>query len=151
MDRTKIDNKAEDRAKHPVQPERGLDASGAELIPLPTISAGWPEGVDGGCVALDAAAVLRAKWRSFALRVQGDSMIGANIFDGDIVIGDYTAEARPGAIVVALIDGESALKRLVMRRGKPHLVSENPNNPDLAPLSELVVQGVAHTVVHRLQ
>lgn len=120
------------------------------VIQLPTISAGWPESVDGGCVPLDPAAVLRARPRSFALRVQGCSMVGATIYDGDIVVGEFTPEARPGAIVVALIDGESALKRLVMHRGRPHLKSENPNNPDLVPLSELVVQGVVHTVVHRL-
>ena len=123
---------------------------GDTLIPLPTISAGWPEDVDGGCVLLDPAAVLRAKPRSFALRVRGCSMVGANVYDGDIVVGEFTPEARSGAIVVALIDGESALKRLIMHRGRPHLKSENPNCHDLTPLSELVVQGVVHTVVHRL-
>ena len=135
------------RTNHPVARD---GAKHDDVIPLPTISAGWPEGVDGGCVTLDPAAVLRAKPRSFALRVRGYSMVGVNIYDGDIVVGEFTPEARPGAIVVALIDGESALKRLVMRRGQPCLVSENPNNPDLVPLSELVIQGVIHTVVHRL-
>ena len=77
-------------------------------------------------------------------------MIGAGICDDDIVIGEFTPEARPGAIVVALIDGESTLKRLVMHHGRPHLVSENPNYPDLVPLSELVIQGVVHTVLRRI-
>ena len=139
----------------PVSPDRrepeDSGASDEALIRLPAISAGWPENVDGGCVALDAESVLRAKPRSFAFRVRGDSMIGANIRDDDIVVGEFTPEARSGAIVVALIDGESALKRLVLRRGRPCLVSENPDNPDFVPLSELVVQGVVHTVVHRLQ
>ena len=96
---------------------------------------------------LDPIRVLRATPRSFALRVRGCSMVGAGIYDGDIVVGEFTPEARPGAIVVALIDGESALKRLVVHGGRPHLVSENPNCPDLVPLSELVIQGVVHTVV----
>lgn len=130
--------------------ELNTGASDDSLIPLPMISAGWPEGVDGGCVLLDPVAVLRANGRSFALRVRGYSMVGANIYDGDIVVGEFTPEARPGAIVVALIDGESALKRLIMHRDRPYLKSENPNCPDLVPLSELVVQGVVHTVVHRL-
>jgi len=116
-----------------------------------TIAAGWPEDVGEGCVALDPAAVLRASRRSFALRVCGQSMIGAGICDGDMVVGEFTPEARPGAIVVALIDGESTLKRYILQHGKPYLASENPNYPDLIPLSELVIQGVVHTVVRRVR
>jgi len=77
-------------------------------------------------------------------------MANAGIYDGDLVVGEFTPEARPGAIVVALIDGESTLKRLVIHHGRPHLVSENPNWPDLTPLSELVIQGVVHTVVRKV-
>lgn len=77
-------------------------------------------------------------------------MVGAEIYDGDIVVGEFTPEARPGAIVVALIDGESTLKRLVTHNGRPYLASENPNCPNFVPLSELVIQGVVHTTVKRL-
>jgi repressor LexA len=114
------------------------------------IPAGVPEDVADGCVTLDPAAVLRASRRSFALRVRGQSMINAGICDGDIVVGEFTPEARPGAVVVALIDGESTLKRFVLQHGRPYLASENPNYPDLIPLSELVIQGVVHTVVRRV-
>lgn len=122
-------------------------------LPLAVIPAGWPvvsgesDDADDGCVRLDPAVVLRATSRSFALRVRGQSMVGADICDGDIVIGEFTPEARPGNIVVALIDGESTLKRLIVRHGRAHLVSENPNYPDFVPLSELVIQGIVHTVV----
>jgi SOS-response transcriptional repressor LexA len=78
-------------------------------------------------------------------------MANAGIYDGDIVVGEFTPEARPGAVVVALIDGESTLKRLVIHEGRPCLASENPNCPRLIPLSELVVQGVVHTVVRRVR
>jgi len=115
------------------------------------ISAGRPVEAGDGCAALDAAALLRANARSFALRVRGQSMVNAGICDGDVVVGEFTPEARPGAIVVALIDGESALKRLVLHRGRPYLASENPSCPDLIPLSELVVQGTVHTLVRRLR
>ena len=118
---------------------------------LRIITAGWPQEMGEGCVRLDPAAVLRAGRRSFALRVRGQSMVGAGIFDGDIVVGEFTPEARPGAVVVALIDGESTLKRFIMQHGKPCLVSENPNYPDLIPLSELVIQWVVHTVVRRIR
>lgn len=108
-------------------------------------------GTMNGCVALDPATVLRATPRSFALRVRDQSMIGVGIQEGDIVVGEFRPEACAGSIVVALVDGESALKRLVIRGGRPMLLSENPNCLDLLPLSELVVQGVVHTVVHRLE
>lgn len=117
---------------------------------LPAICAGPPQPAGDGCVALDAAAVLRATPRSFALRVRGQSMVGAGICDGDVVIGEFTPQAHPGSVVVALVDGESTLKRLVVRSGKPVLVSENPNCRDCVPLMELVVQGVVHTLVRRL-
>jgi SOS-response transcriptional repressor LexA len=114
---------------------------------IPAITAGWPEEAGHGCVHLDPAAVLRAGPRSFALRVRGQSMIKADIFDGDIVVGEFTPEARSGAIVVALIDGESTLKRLVVQRGQAQLVSENPCYPSPVPLAEVVIQGLVHTVV----
>jgi SOS-response transcriptional repressor LexA len=116
----------------------------------PVVSAGSPDDADQGCVVLDPAAILRAKPRSFALRVRGCSMVGAGIYDGDIVVGEFTPDVRPGAVVVALIDGQATLKRLVIRAGRPQLISENPSCPAPTPLSELVMQGVIHTVVHRL-
>ncbi len=119
-------------------------------VPLPAIRAGWPEQVDGRCVQLDPAAVLKARPRSFALHVRGQSMAGAGICEGDIVIGEFVPAARPGAIVVALIDGESTLKRLTIKNDIPQLISENPNCPNFIPLSELVIQGVVHTLVRRI-
>ena len=124
---------------------------GGDPDELSSIAAGWPDCLGDGCVQLDPAAVLRATPRSFALRVRGQSMIGASIYDGDVVIGEFTPEARPGAIVVALVDGESTLKRLVMHEGHPCLVSENPNCPSPVPLSELVIQGVVRAVVRGVE
>lgn len=117
---------------------------------LAVIHAGPADEMGDGCYGLDAGAVLRATPRSFALRVHGQSMVNAGIFDGDIVVGEFTPRVSPGAIVVALIDGESTLKRFVVQQGKSYLVSENPLYPDLIPLSELVVQGVVHSVVRRV-
>ena len=119
-------------------------------VPLPVIRAGWPEQVDGRCVQLDPAAVLKARPRSFALHVRGQSMVGAGICEGDIVVGEFVPAARPGAIVVALVDGESTLKRLTIKNDIPQLISENPNCPNIIPLSELVIQGVVHTLVRRI-
>ncbi len=79
--------------------------------------------------------------KPFALRVRGDSMIGAHICDGDYVVLEQR-EARERDIVAALIDGESTLKRLVVERGQPCLRAENPRFPDLVPLQDLTIQGV---------
>lgn len=125
----------------------GIVAEPAGGTDLPSISAGWPQEVGDGCVRLDPGLVLKASVRSFALRVRGQSMVNADIYDGDIVVGEFTPEARPGAVVVALVDGESTLKRLVGRPGRLQLVSENPSCPAPVPLNEVVIQGVVHTVV----
>ncbi len=85
---------------------------------------------------------------AFALRVHGDSMEGAGILDGDMVVVE-PREPVPGDIVVALIDGESTLKRYVVRDGRPCLVSENPRYPDLLPATELTVQAVVTGLIRR--
>lgn len=79
--------------------------------------------------------------KPFALRVRGDSMTGAHICDGDVVILDQR-EPKPRDIVAALIDGESTLKRFIVEKGRPCLRAENPNYPDLIPARELMIQGV---------
>jgi repressor LexA len=77
----------------------------------------------------------------FAVRVRGDSMINAQIADGDTVLLQKRVP-KNGEIVAALMDGESTLKRYVLNRGKPFLKAENPLYPNLLPAAELVIQGV---------
>lgn len=93
-------------------------------------------------ISVDAAALgVRANTKVFALRVRGDSMIGANIVENDVVFLT-PREPRPRDIVAALIDGESTLKRFLTQRGQPFLRAENPRYPDLLPAMELTIQGV---------
>jgi len=87
--------------------------------------------------------------QSFALRVRGDSMIDAEINDGDTVIVE-PGHPKHGDIVAALIDGETSLKRLIKQGNKVYLKAENKNYPDLIPVNELVIQGIAKTVMRRL-
>ena len=83
-----------------------------EILPLPT-----------GLVGNDPV---------FMLRVSGDSMIDAGIFDGDLVVIRRQQDAANGDIVAALIDGEEAtVKRLQRRDGKVVLM---PENPDYEPM-----------------
>jgi DNA polymerase V len=62
---------------------------------------------------------------TFFVRVKGDSMDGARIHDGDVLIVDRSIEARSGHIVVAAVYGELVVKRLQLAAGKLSLVSEN--------------------------
>lgn len=133
-------------------------ADALEVVELPvygSIAAGYPEGVEQGDaigrIQIDMqSAGIRTSRRAFALRVRGDSMVNAGIFDGDTVIIEPRLP-RHRDIVAALIDGETTLKRFHQsERGTPYLQAENPAYPDLYPISELVIQGVATSVVRQL-
>lgn len=89
---------------------------------------------------------LRSARGLFALHVRGDSMIDAQIADGDIALLRQE-EARPGQIVAALIDGSSTLKRLVRSGRQTFLRAENPRYRDLIPLESLTLQGVLVGVI----
>ncbi|MEI6860979.1 MAG: transcriptional repressor LexA [Verrucomicrobiota bacterium] len=93
-------------------------------------------------IRVDPAAFrLRSARGLFALHVRGDSMIDAQIADGDIALLRQE-EARPGQIVAALIDGATTLKRMVREGRRIFLRAENQRYPDLIPRETLTVQGV---------
>jgi len=103
-----------------------------------------------GHVSLDARSANVSKNRgTFALRVRGESMVGAHIIDGDIVILEDHKELHNGDIVAALIDGETTLKRYVVEHGRPYLKAENPRYPNLIPARELKIQGVMVSLVRK--
>lgn len=88
----------------------------------------------------------------FMLRVRGDSMTGAGIFDGDLVVVRQEADVADGAIVIAGIPGDEAtVKTLRRRRGRVVLVPSNPDYAeiDLAP-DEVTIYGRVVTVLRRL-
>ena len=81
---------------------------------------------------------------TFFFAVEGDSMEGVEIFDGDILVVDKSVRPRHGHIVVAFLDGQRLVKRLFRRAGRVALVAENPNYPtlDIHEGQELEVWGV---------
>lgn len=85
----------------------------------------------------------------FALHARGDSMIGCNILDGDLVILAPGRSPRSGDVVAALIDNESTLKTFVVEKGKPALRAENPLYPALIPITKLVIQGVMVALIRK--
>ncbi len=105
------------------------------------------EPTEMGSIPVDLEALnIRPSSRTFALKVRGDSMVGAHISDGDLVIVE-AREPKVGEIVAALIDGETTLKRFVTTNGQLYLKAENPRYPNLIPLQELTIQGVVRAVV----
>jgi repressor LexA len=76
----------------------------------------------------------RALWRGdqlFALRVRGDSMTGAGIFEGDIAVVNAQADAPNGKIAAVVIGEDATLKRIHRFSRSVRLRSDNPNYPDL--------------------
>ena len=125
------------------------------LVDVPiygSIAAGFAElseQENQGVVSVDVRTIgVRRGTQTFALKVRGDSMIGAQINDGDVAILEVR-EPKNNEIVAALIDGETTLKRFVMNRGRPFLKAENPNYPNLIAVQELVVQGVLLALIRR--
>src|SRR5258708_12412775 len=103
-----------------------------------------------GHVSLDThSANVSKNHGTFALRVRGDSMIGAHILDGDVVILEQSKEIHNGDIVAALIDGETTLKPYVVDHGLPYLKPENSRYPNLIPARELKIQGVMVSLVRK--
>ena len=87
---------------------------------------------------------------TFFLRVKGDSMINAGIKDKDLIIVDKSLIAKPGNIVIAMIDGEFTIKRLSMKNDELYLKAENNNYPDFRFKNHIDVQiwGVVIYSIH---
>ena len=85
----------------------------------------------------------------FALRVRGDSMIGAGILDGDKVVVRPQPTANDGQIVVARLGDEATVKRLSCRNGQVWLL---PENPAYAPIdgTEAELIGLVKAVIRSL-
>jgi len=118
------------------------------FIPLGAakVSAGFPSpAADYEDKRLDINEYLiRNPVSTFFFPVQGDSMEGAEIFDGDILVVDRSVKAVHGHIVVAFVDGERLVKRLHHRGERVALVAENPRYAmlELTGDMELVIWGV---------
>ena len=96
-------------------------------------------------------AVLFGKGELFLLHARGDSMTGAGIDDGDLVLIRKQEEAHNGDIVVAFIEGEgNTLKRYRQYGSTVFLHPENPKYRDI-PLKECRIQGVAVSVIKELK
>ena len=89
---------------------------------------------------------------TFFVRANGESMIGAGIHDGDLLVVDRSAQVTDGKVVIVALNGELTVKRFRKQKGKSWLMPENPkfkpivlNEDDDARL-----WGVVTSVIHSL-
>lgn len=87
---------------------------------------------------------------TFFVRASGDSMTGAGIQNGDLLIIDRSLEATNGKIVIAALNGELTVKRLSQVNGRLQLLPENSNYPpiEISDAQDLVIWGVVTFVIH---
>lgn len=121
---------------------------------LSRISAGFPSPAEDyveGYLDLNEHLIAHPS-ATFFLRVDGDSMTGAGIYHGDILIVDRSIEAKNGKIVVAALNGELTVKRLEYKDGIPMLRPENPNYPTILieEAMDFFVWGVVTSVIHQV-
>lgn len=95
--------------------------------------------------------LVRNKPATFFMRIRGDAMTGAGIFDGDIVIVDRSLKATAGKIVIASLNGEMLIRRLEKTFNKVRLI---PETTKLAPIEvdascdEFSIWGVVTYTIH---
>jgi len=90
---------------------------------------------------------------TFFVRVTGDSMTGAGINSGDILIVDRALTAVNGSVIVAVLNGEFTVKRLVTSGGRVRLCAENPAYEPISVTAgaDFEVWGVVVHVIHTVR
>ena len=103
--------------------------------------------------ALDLNELLvRRPAATFFVKVQGDSMTGAGIRDGDLLVVDRSLRPASGDVIIACVDGEFTVKTYRRDRRGVRLEAANPAYPPIAFAGEMELRvfGVVTAVVHRL-
>lgn len=126
----------------------GPVSTGGEKLPLYSsrVPAGFPSPAADHIekhISLDELFDIRAP-HVYLVKIDGDSMQGAGIYDGDLVIVDRSLYAEHGDIVIAALNIETICKRLHMRDDIVILMSENPHYPAQYVMEgdELAIWGV---------
>ena len=131
-----------------------LSASHARPLFLVSVSAGFPSPADD---YLDAQLdlnqhLIRHPAATFFIRVSGDSMLGAGIHSGDLLIVDRALEAAHNSVVIAVVNGELTVKRICLRDDGLFLMPDNSAYPSLRiqPTADFEIWGVVTSVIHPL-
>ena len=118
------------------------------------ISAGFPSPADDFKevrISLDKELV-KNKESTFYARVSGDSMIGAGLDDGDLLVIDRSLSPENGKIAVCFIDGEFTVKRIKKEKNKVYLIPENKKYKPLEIKEEdqLIMWGIVEYVIKKV-
>jgi DNA polymerase V len=123
-------------------------ASGGRKLPFYSsrVPAGFPSPAADHIekhISLDELFDIRAP-HVYLVRIDGDSMQGAGIYSGDLVVVDRSIDAVSGDIVIAALNSEPFCKRLLLRENAVMLLSENSKYPARHVMEgdELVIWGV---------
>tara|TARA_B100000925_G_C21988136_1_gene465478 strand:+ start:487 stop:936 length:450 start_codon:yes stop_codon:yes gene_type:complete len=92
---------------------------------------------------------------TYFLKVDGESMMDAGIFSGDILVVDKAISPKNGSIIVAILDGNFTVKRLLFENSQHVLRAENVNYPDIIidpeQHQDFEIWGVVTFAIHQLQ
>lgn len=90
--------------------------------------------------------------QTFVVRVAGQSMVGAGIESGDLLVVDKSITPQNNQIVLAVVDGEYTVKRLVKKNNQVYLKPENPDFPliSIPEYSDFRIWGVVTGVIKKL-
>ena len=118
------------------------------------VSAGFPSPADDfkeTRISLDKVAV-KNEAATFYARVAGQSMIGAGLDDGDLLVIDRSLEPQDGKIAVCLIDGDFTVKRLKVEKDCVWLIAENKRYKPIQVTeeNELMIWGIVTHVLKAL-
>jgi len=115
------------------------------------VEAGFPTEAEESL--LDSVSIddylIEDKNSSYLLRVKGESMIEAGIYEGDMVIAEKKNVAKDGDIVIALVDGGSTMKYYRKRNGQVYLEPANKDFPLIYPESQLEIMAVVKGVIRK--
>jgi SOS regulatory protein LexA len=121
-------------------------------IPLVgSIQAGFPSPEEEALcdvISMDEYLITRPE-TSFLLQVSGDSMTGAGIMEGDLVIIEKAREPKTGDIVIAEVDGDWTMKYFHKKGKQIILEAANPKYPDIIARTELRIGGVVAAVIRK--
>lgn len=135
-----------------------LPDTATQTIPLPhynSVQAGFPSPADDyleGALSLDAY-IVKNKSATFFVRVEGDSMIEAGIYDGCLLVVDRSLQAQHNDVVVAILDNAFLVKRLDYQSKCTRLLSAHPDYPSIEITygEDFRIWGVVTYVLHEPQ